>query len=378
MRLSPRIVCCMFRDRLTFVEQPANYRLVILARPMQNSSVKTIVFLAGIGTRLSVRDGAAESEGTIPDFWGADRLVPHIRGSGIPARFLVYSYRGNDGQTTRVSESVQYSAIDTLNRHLSTYVARLDQQLRSYAELHPSSEFHLIGHSEGGLIAFAYLAQMERANHWRLPNDARLAGITTLDAPLGGIATTNRLRMTMVRAYLALTHHWLDFSSVNDLLQIYRTSNSLYPLGGRGSVMEILERGSRGTPMSNQELALAARHHGVRVLTIGNVRDYCFDPGHGFEPFVSTQWISDAGPGSGVHGRWVVLGRKRHSLGGLEVNHGVVLGDPSVHEGILSFIRGGDPNPLLPAPTAESMTLWLKQENPNRGRPLNPPRHLHA
>ena len=53
--------------------------------------------------------------------------------------------------------------------------------------------FHLVGFSQGGLIAFAELARLATVDDWTLPNDGRIATVVTLDSPLGGLPFVEQL-----------------------------------------------------------------------------------------------------------------------------------------------------------------------------------------
>ncbi len=326
---------------------------------VENQRNSVIVFLAGIGTRLGSEEASRGPGGMIPDFFGEERIASAIRRDGPNSIFVVFSYAGVRRDAPRGFEPAPYSSTDTLNQHIGTYVERLDRQITALALAHPRSDVHLVGHSLGGLIAFAYLSLLSNSDTWNLPNDGRVASVIALDAPLGGLGDFSRFRIGSIRAYLALSHQWRAFTSFNDLLRLHGISNSCYPLGACGRISKLVDQDAQRT---NQDLAHDAQHHGVRILTIGNSRDYCFAPGHGLKPFVSTQWLVDEGDNSDIFGRWVVLGDPNSSPAQVEINHGAVLFDASVHEGIVTFLEGAEPSPLLPAPSSEMLAHWFDQE----------------
>lgn len=362
MRMLPETVCPVRRWGLQDRRLQQGLTNPSGVNEMSEQRSDVIVFLAGMGTRLTPHDATAVSGGRIPDFWGADKLVPNLAGSNLSARFLVFSYRGIDTTANGGFEPAPYTPTDTLNRHLWTYVERLHDQLHAFARQNPDSDFHLVGHSEGGLIAFSYLTLQIIKPRWQLPHGGRIASVVTLDAPLGGVEPMGLLRSTAIRLYLAVAHQWHAFTSFNDLVNLLRKGDSGYPLGASASVMQLMQESADETPMSNQELAEFAREHDVRILTIGNARDYCFAPGHGVAPFISTQWLADEGKNSGTYGRWVALGQHGSSFATLEANHGAVLTDPSVQSGIISFLDGNEPVPLLPSPSEESLLLWCQSD----------------
>lgn len=213
-----------------------------------------------------------------------------------------------------------------------------------------------------GPHAFSYLTLETIRPRWQLPQGGRIASVVTMDAPLGGVDPTGRLRSAAIRAYLTLTHQWRSFTSFNDLVRLLRASDGWYPLGASASVMQLMRESADVTPISNQRLADRARERGIRILTLGNARDYCFAPGHGVMPFISTQWLVDGGKESGTFGRWVALGQQGNSLSTLETNHGAVLRDPSVQSGIASFLTGSEPVPLLPSPSEDSLLRWCERD----------------
>ncbi len=65
--------------------------------------------------------------------------------------------------------------------------------MTDYLARYPNTDFYLVDHSQGGLIAFSYLAyvrQQTTPGLWTLPQGGCLSGSVILDSPLGGIPNT--------------------------------------------------------------------------------------------------------------------------------------------------------------------------------------------
>ncbi len=360
--------------RLTGLPESTDTALAVVVPPMKPRATSTpITFTVTTGTGATATgtityrgvavvllQGLTTSwpPGAEPDtFWQADGLATRLRSHyGWPAAALQnFSY--SNSATARFGTA--YTACNTLD-HLSTSVARLDAQLKAYAASHKEIDVYLVGHSQGGMVAFGYLAWLSKTgrNPARPFPGTQIAGVVTLDSPLGGV-TLPPLLVEVTQAFFLskCLSAGLLAHAFADLLWLGAQDENLrgWPWGGSGSVPKLLGMTS---PASNQALAASGAGAGVRVLTIGNQLDWFMKPtGLG-----STQWVADGGDGSGVYSRAIsqpetckfpdVLCYFNH-------NHGVVLTDTSVHGAILDLMLGRTPSlsaPQSPLDSAVSAT----------------------
>ena len=145
--------------------------------------------------------------------------------------------------------ALQFGCLDTWRNSIATAARRLDQQVADYLSSRPGVDVILIGHSQGGLIALAYLALLKQSLHadWRAPApgvDARLAQIVTLSAPLGGIppnsALLGGLGAQLGEDAAACQTLFLDPANVRDMRTIWTTNVDGHPRGSLASVAQAL------------------------------------------------------------------------------------------------------------------------------------------
>ena len=267
-----------------------------------------------------------------------------------------------------------YGPCDTLN-HISTSVARLNAQLNTYAGSHKDIDVYLVGHSQGGMVALGYLASLAKTGSYATPfpgvfPDVHLAGVVTLDSPLGGvdlaplgIAETAVLGNSNPLNLLGI---WTP-EDVREQLQIFLKSNcpklnlavtaedlaDIVALGTPGGILRGWPWGGTGSipklfgmtdPTDNTSLAKDAVSAGVRVLTVGNLRDLTMSS----TGFGSTQWVADGGR-SGVYARTINTPETcRLWDWGCYSGHGAALTDKSVHDAIWQFMNGKAPGLAVP------------------------------
>ncbi|MGH2410248.1 MAG: hypothetical protein ACRDGS_07775, partial [Chloroflexota bacterium] len=244
------------------------------------------------------------------------------------AVYLRYSYTG--GSFTQPEE---YGCQDTFDHSLQGDETRLNDQISGYLALHPRTTFYLIGHSQGGLIAFSYLAYLKarQSPAWTLPNGGVLRGVATLDAPIGGIP--NAVGLSLASDYYSIACPAISIPvnlPFTSLLQMYAIAGSApaaaHPRGGQTSVTRVLYGGAE----TNQALADEAARHGIHLLTVGNTFDYTFAPCpsvlHVSDLNIDTQWLDEkANAGLPVYGRAVALGSPDCAIPSLADNHGLAL-----------------------------------------------------
>ena len=315
-----------------------------------DSRNKLFVFVQGINSTLSAQDAIG---GYIPqDSFGASGgIYEYLKSTYPDSQFLMFSYAGSDDG----GYPQPYYCQDTFTKHLNIYVDRLRSQINKYITRHANTDVYIIGHSMGGAVAFGLLAQMELKGFMH-SHGGRIAGVTTLDSPLGGtpggFINSYFAKRYFLGACPALNSTpQLPLNSLHDLFAIFNTSNST-PHGGMNSIMHTLFGGS----LTNQQVADAAKTQLVSTLTIANGFDWIYTPQActtlpAPDDFSSTEWLTDEGDSSGVYGREFIGGEITcPDFNHIADNHAVVFTEASVQTGLMQFIDGSTPSDLQPAP----------------------------
>jgi len=354
---------------------------------------KLFVLLQGINTALSQKDVDMNGGlGKIPDFEDTKNnvmgIVPFLKSHGFgDAQFLAYSYFGSDPNN---GHPFSYKCIDTFQSYINQDVLNLSHQIGNFLKTQPTgttTDIYFIGHSLGGVVAFAYLTALLEAPQTisPLPANARLKGLITLDSPLGGISSDkaflNRVFDIMrSKPYSVKYFKGCDLltdkgqmQSVMDLADLFNTtSKPTFPPtddsnpGSQGAHASMLKAIFKDQALTNQVLAEMAASRGIPVLTIGNIIDFLYDPGSclpGFPNFQTAQWVGDEGfedsvkenqPPLTVYGREFLGGNDVFCFNKANVedpiNHKAVYNNSDVESGLIQFLNGGTPVALTVAP----------------------------
>jgi pimeloyl-ACP methyl ester carboxylesterase len=313
---------------------------------------RVVFFLSGVNSSSSDLDFAAlqaylEQHGAA-DGWADPARTTYQRFS--------YAY----------PPSLEYTCRDTWRGSLVDYARRLELQVADYVAGHPDSDIILIGHSQGGLIAFVYLALLKQSLHaaWREPapgTGARLTHIATLHAPLGGIPPAAGILGDLGSQAGGVACQTLTLNPPNtqDMRAIWPTAQGEHPRGAAASVAQALLPDrygvAEGVRYANQQLAIDAGFASMRTLTIGSDADWVWSPcgpvAETLPPFLDTQWLVDM-PTAGVYSRVVSPDGALACVAWADIpaNHSAALADPTAHAAILSFLNGDAPDQLAPAP----------------------------
>jgi uncharacterized repeat protein (TIGR01451 family) len=365
---------------------------------------KLFIFIQGIDTsftQVNIKNGQFPSFQQIEKNGHEEGIYTDLQDHGYSgAHFLEYSYpidkTGQDQGKTH-----PYTCADTFTHSINQDVRTLDLQVKNYLNQpnNQNTDIYLIGHSQGGVIAFGYLAYLESQGWPSLPNGGQLKGVVTLDSPIGGVsddffhndkhvteayyilhcpnlvpglsaknalklgeilATPNPTPLQLIQLGVLVSKILnganLSFKSLNNLVDIYNTAPGSNPQGGLANITKIIFPNFSGFKPINQLLAFEAfDSHGIPVLTIGNKLDFTFNPGACGIPlqtnFLTTQVVGDGGDSSGVYGRAIIGGTPKCSFAtNIPENHNDVLTTLEVELGILNFLpNGGTPNPLKDA-----------------------------
>lgn len=140
-------------------------------RGAPNSNIAVAV--AGIGSKTK--------DGTAADMY---ERGPELLGYP-PHRVYRFSYEGTDGPGFHEP----YDSSDTFGG-IRDAASRLGDQLRSIAKTHPGKAVDLIAHSQGGVVARAFLAEVAREWDPELPRVQHLVTFSSphSGAPLAGIS----------------------------------------------------------------------------------------------------------------------------------------------------------------------------------------------
>ncbi len=311
------------------------------------SRPKLFIFLQGINSSLSQFDIDGNST---PGF---DAIYSRIQQQFPDANFRPYSYAGLDTN----GHVQQYPCDTTFTQSLKKDVQNLDAEITTYLTTIPNADVYLVGHSMGGMIAFGELSFLHQLGKFSLANNGRLAGVITLDSPLGGVTNNGGFLADVTTfARFDCSLNLGQLISVNQLVTLFKNTGSSHPLGGKASIDGLFFGGS----LTNDALAQTALAHRVSVLTIGNLRDYLYDPGacplpkHPQGDFRDTQWLDDQSP-TPIFGRDFRDGDAPCStttflLGALD--HLNVLTNADMLDGMMQFLQGLSPNPqTLPVET---------------------------
>lgn len=269
-------------------------------------------------------------------------LVERLRIAGWPDTAIAgYSYRGGAPDAFGLWQPLPYACTDSRDQGLAADVDLLESQVIAIAATHPGAVFHLVGFSQGGLVAFGYLARIAARADWALPAGASLGSVTTLDAPLGGAPFVDLLCGYAPDICGGSPIPGTN-SALHDMSAIWDTGTG-HPAGAMRSVAARVA----DSRLTNQAVALAAAGHGVTVLTIGNVRDWLYapiGPDAGTLAFLDTQWLTTDPRGAGVHARAIDSGPSGcpAAAGDLAAsygcNHVLVTRDAAVGAAVLAVI----------------------------------------
>jgi pimeloyl-ACP methyl ester carboxylesterase len=309
------------------------------------------VFVQGFTSSLTPKDiQKNHGYGDPKDFSDIKASLSH---EDPTATFLMYSYHGftDDGKPE------PYPCGLTIANDLADAAVGLRSQISQYLLTHSNTDVYVIGHSEGGVVAFSFLTHMAEGK-LSLPNKGILKGVFLLDAPIGGV-TDNFLYGQFAKAVAARNPgcgRLTDLPAVKDLVRLYTSATLPNFRGATASIdQKIVMLGNK----INQTVAIDAMQQGIVVATIGNSNDKMWRPkdvcavlgGN----FPTTQWLYEVRSGRNAQGGAVY---SRSFKSGPEIpcsiptmakymlNHADVLKDKNVLLAIWQMVSGGAPKAL--------------------------------
>src|SRR5437764_4891408 len=142
---------------------------------------KLFVFIQGINTSLQNNNPPTDSFGT------RNGIAPYLSSVYPGAQFLMYSYNGSNSN----GYPAPYQCQDTVVNDAKADTLKLVTQLGNYLKNKTNTDVYIIAHSFGGLVAYGYLSYLfsQHTVNGSIQGTTgnRIAGIVTLDTPLGGI-----------------------------------------------------------------------------------------------------------------------------------------------------------------------------------------------
>ncbi len=249
---------------------------------------KLVVYIVGFNETLSTGDAAKNNGyGYAGTLYGNGSIQPYLQETREfrNAQSLVFSYEqyAGDGKPN------PFPCSDTYTLSLAEDVNILQLQIDAYLQSHANTQVYLVGHSLGGVIAFAYMASIVENRHTTsLLNGGVLKGIAILDSPLNGLAYSPGYEW----AIIALGD---TCQGVKD----YTITSQLQTLGGTGSGDQVSILGTllNGSFISNQKAAEDAAMLGVALLIVGNRNDFLWQPDicNLGQNFLGTQYLREEG-----------------------------------------------------------------------------------
>jgi pimeloyl-ACP methyl ester carboxylesterase len=271
--------------------------------------------------------------------------------------FLDYSYAGG-AWTASGWEALPYGVPESFEAFVGgtryhDSVPTLDGEILNYVSHHPDVDVFLVGHSQGGVVATAYLGYLR--TNGRTPAvlkglggaTGRIAGVVTVDSPLGGLTVSSLENVCAVLTLNSAT------CRTPNLLENLPQFDRIWTTGGadpKGSTHSLERALFAPAALSNQTLAVWAAHEGTRILTVGNTRDGVI--AFGTIGALSTQWMKDESP---VFSRTIskailppgvldnLLTLLSMPVAIIAASHGIVLTDPDVLEAARLLMSGRVP-----------------------------------
>lgn len=275
-----------------------------------------------------------------PDGYNPDNSLKSFHGDGLPNSF---------------------TCDDTSRYSLLGYVLALDSQIKAYLIKNVNTDVYLVGHSLGGVIAFAFTTFiLEGANKIAttktpLDNGGLLKGVSINDSPLGGVTDNGIYSLATLLKVNFKCKLFVGTQVTSDLIAIYKSATDKNNLGESASIESVL---NLQESKSNQQVATDAANAGVALIIVGFSTDLLWQPsvcGVNAD-FLSTEYLSNLG-GQGKGALYVRSGMKLVSMtdqGGCAPNpilnsHVAVVTDTDVKQAIWETFTGGvvDTSPIF-------------------------------
>jgi pimeloyl-ACP methyl ester carboxylesterase len=170
---------------------PVKSNQIVVAQPTRPV---VAILIQGQNSKLDASVASAGVEGDSPNYYGTfhqpggiEQFLNQHGWKGVP--LLEYSYTSGKVSAQGQWQPNSYGCDDTFNTPIAAAAQTLYGMVKDYlsTSVHANTDIYLVGHSEGGLVGFGLLAYLASKGWPTLPNNGRIAGLVTLDSPLGGI-----------------------------------------------------------------------------------------------------------------------------------------------------------------------------------------------
>lgn len=336
---------------------------------------KLVVFVSGLGTGINVY--STKGIDTVQNNnYGLDSASWQSIQSFLQkkdfsdAQFMQYSYRGFNAD----GKPKQYYCQDTFNNQLSYDIALLNLQITQYLKQHPGTDVYIVSHSLGGVIAFAYMAQLVETTHSNAITDlgrqiGTLKGVAILDSPLGGITYSRGYDFASVIKALSCDPTLVTYETIADLQGIFQNATTHDQQGISASILSYINF-KPGSFITNQQAAVDSANAGVRILVAGNTRDLLWmDVCPGGSNIMSTEFLNELGAvysitrnGGSLYSRSFTSGDAVCGLSEIASNHGAALSNGDIQTAIWEVFTGQTLDKLSPVIYSSPATPQPTQE----------------
>jgi len=267
-----------------------------------SSKNKLVVIVQGIGSSLSKGNVAGNNGyGDVPepDF---GTIVPKLKATAefkTNTQFMAFSYGGTQNHTD--GKPSIYGCEATYANPIMLEESYLKAQISLYLTKHPNTDVYIFSHSLGGVVTFAYIADLVENNlhSLSLGGGSVLKAVAIGDSPLGGIiADTSYLKLMIGNAiHCALPN---NVFSIADLIRIKaQIPSKTFFEGLTASIYYSILNNGKGKYITNQVVAQNAINLGLRLVIVGNDYDLLWHPnvcGQGSN-FGNTEYMVETGTG---------------------------------------------------------------------------------
>ncbi|MER2511750.1 MAG: alpha/beta fold hydrolase [Nitrosomonas ureae] len=265
------------KGTITFTATDVQNQLLQNSKQIEFAERRVVVFVQGINSELTATNDALIFSAMRDNFSAlgfsrpskgmpetskpgacantSDDDLDRIVNDGCPL-ILNYSYNGGTTDSSSgVWKPFSYTKTDTSHSLAMSYTF-LATLIDSFRSQNPNTRFILLGHSQGGLIAF-------QATRYFLtdPRKFPIDAIITLDAFLGGAP--------LFEAELAQIFTPWGFPAAADMRAIWYTTNQHDQQGGSARILW----------NSNNEITKQAQLNGMKIMTVGSSDDCVSNPG---------------------------------------------------------------------------------------------------
>lgn len=246
---------------------------------------KLVVFAQGINTTLTCDPNCS--------CVGSTNFGDIKKGLSAGDTVAWYSYQGGSYDSNRGQWCANSYVKDDTSRDLGDSTRLLYAMLKDIDAQQPNTDFYLIGHSQGGLIAFQGIASATK-----FVENSRIRAIVTLDAPLGYIPPQ---LMNYAAAAARYGFEVWGEPAATEMGRFYKTASKNSQQGTTAKLLcslfhECLDDGF-GTPITNgvaiQTNAARSDDQRVEVHTIGSDSDAVYDPRDACQIYMPGTGIND-------------------------------------------------------------------------------------